>query len=516
MKRKGICIALTVLMALFAATSSMGCSCNSGGGPNLSIFSRPVADKTPGQKKAWTDVSSFICYYGEFVDELKNFDVAIIHSSALYGDENAKAKVKELSDNGTYTIAYISIGEDALLQEADGLGEGGYASYYIYEDGAPKKNPTWNSYFVDASNPVWQEKILKEAGRILDYGVDGLFLDTLDTVDVRPESLGGLVQLVKLLHETYPSAKLVPNRGFNLLKYISPYISGLMFESFNTTYDFVGDRVADLSEAAVEYNKYVACNVINAVRRYDYFPVFCLDYCNEYEYEYMPREYYNNSWKYDFIPYSTYSIGLGVACNPHVDVKTLTAKRGELALSGLGSTGLGDPNADVSEKNLAYAKNEWAKVTVDTVYPGYDTAALNDGWYATEKNHNQNNWSREAWASMDIATDHYVQFTFEKNTSVSKAVVHWANDNDTFYSPQKAMVQALINGEWITVATFTNEPEEADGDYKAFLQTTEFSFGTVQTTAIRVLQPAGMGCADRFGDAVRPNIMWVSEIELFA
>lgn len=442
--------------------------------------------------------------------------MAIIHSTALYGNENAKEKVKELSNNGTYTIAYISVGEDRNLNTADGLGAGGYASYYIYEDGFPKMNSNWGSYFVDASSPVWQEKIIKEAGKILDYGVDGLFLDTLDTVDVRPESLGGLVELVKLLHETYPDAKLVANRGFNLLKYISPYISGLMFESFNTTYDFTTNTVVDLDEAAVEYNTYVACNVINAVRRYDYFPVFCLDYCNEYEYTYMPREYYNNSWKYDFIPYCTYDHLLATACDPNVNIKDLTAKRGELALSKLGSTGLGEPNADITDKNLAYSGNELAKVSTDTTYPGYDTTPLNDGWFATAENHNQNNWARESWASMDLATDHWVQFAFEGDQSISKVVVHWANDNGTYYSPQKAIVQAWIDGAWQDVSTFTNEPEEEGGDYKAFLQTTEFTFSAVSTARIRVLQPNGMGCADKYGDPVRANIMWVSEIEIFA
>ena len=515
MRRRVMSIALSVLTLLFAAVVSVGCSTK--GSTKLSIFSRPVVEKQAGQKKDWLDVSSFICYYGDFVEEQKNFDVAIMHSDILIKD-GSKEKVKELSDSGTYTIAYISIGEDTVGDTiADGLGEGGYASYYIYEDGAPKKNANWGSYFVDASNPVWQEKILKQAGRILEYGVDGLFLDTLDTVDVRPESLGGLVQLIKTLHETYPEAKLVANRGFNLLKYISPYISGLMFESFNTTYDFATNRVTDLEEAAIDFNTYIACNVINAVRQYDYFPVFCLDYCNEYEYNYMPREYYNNSWKYDFIPYCTYDIGLHTACNPHIDVKGLSAKRGELALSALGSTGLGEPNADISENNLAYKGNGLVTVTVDSTYSAsYDTAALNDGWYATPENHNQNNWAREAWASMEIPTDHWIQFTFTKETSVSKVVVHWANDNGTYYSPQKAMVQALVNGEWMTISTFTNEPETEGGDYKAYLETIEFKFNSVQTTAVRILQPAGMGVADKYGDGGRVNIMWVSEVEIFA
>lgn len=508
MKRRLLAIALSLVAGVSFTIGLGGCAKDN----EISIFSRPVTEREEGKKKDWNDVSSFICYYGDFCEEQKNFDVAILHSNTLYTTENAAEKVKELSDSGTYTIAYITVGEDDALNVADGLGQGGYASYYIYENGYPKQNPNWGSYFVDASNPVWQEKILEEAGRILDYGVDGLFLDTLDTVDVRPESIGGLTELVKRLHETYPAAKLVANRGFNLLKYISPYISGLMFESFNTTYDFTSQKVVDLDEAAKEYNTYVACNVINTVRQYDYFPVFCLDYCNEYEMEYMPQEYYNNSWKYDFIPYCTYDIMLGTPCDPGVKP---TSQRGELALSAVSDGMSGGSNADTSETNLAYKENG-ASVTVDSTYPGYGTDALNDGWYATPENHNQNNWATESWASIDSAGDHWVQFDFAREESVSSVIVHWANDNGTYYSPQKAIVQAWIDGEWKDVSMYTNQPDTPDGDYKAFLETTEFSFEAVTTSKIRVVQPSGMGCADRFGDPVRQNIMWVSEIEIFA
>lgn len=479
-----------------------------------SIFSRPTVERVAGQRKDWLDVDSFICYYGDFDDVQKEFDVAIMHSNTLYNHEeaDAKAKVKEMQDAGTYVISYITIGEDDSLNIADGLGEGGYASYYIYENGFPKMNANWGSYFVDAGNPVWQKRVLDEAGRILSYGVDGLFLDTVDTVDVRPESLGGLVELIRLLKETYPEAKLVANRGFNLLKYVTQYIDGLMFESFNSTINFTTQKVDDLNEADVEYNKYVASNVINNVRRYDYFPVFCLDYCNEKEYSYMPQFYYDNSWKYDFIPYSTYDYHLSTPLNPGIKPQT---KRGELALANLGQDSLGSYNGDQSAANLAYKENG-AKITVDSTYPGYGTEPLNDGWYATEENHVQANWAREAWASLDNATDHYIEFTFPEQKKVKQVTVHWANDNGTFYQPQYAVVQGFIDNAWVDLCAISNEPEVVGDDYKAFEETWEYKFTAVDLTKLRIFQPKGMGCADKYGDPVRPNIMWVSEVEIYA
>lgn len=479
----------------------------------ISWFSRPTVEKFEGQKKSWEDVSSFICYYGDFVEEQKNFDVAIMHSNTLFTNgESAKDSVKALQDVGTYVISYITVGEDDSLNVGDGLGEGGYASYYIYEQGFPKQNTNWGSYFVDAGNPVWQAKIIEKAGEILSYGVDGLFLDTLDTVDIAPETMGGMASLVKLLKETYPEAKLIANRGFSALQYISPYIDGLMFESFNTTYNFEQGKVVDIEPEDVEYNENIACNVINKIRKYDYFPVFALDYVNEYEYDYMPQQYYNRSWQYDFIPYCTYDIQLSIACNPNI---APTSKRGELAFSYEGSSSLSGYNGDMSAANLAYCENG-VTVTVDSTYGGYSLTPLNDGWYATAENHNQKNWASESWASTDNkSADHWICFEFAETKSVGTVHVYWGNDNDTFYSPQECIIQAYIDGEWVEVAKFTNEPEVEDGDYKAFLNDTVFEFENVMTTKIRVLQPKNKGCADKYGDAIRSGIMWVSEVEIY-
>ena len=84
----------------------------------------------------------------------------------------------------------------------------------------------------------------------------------------------------------------------------------------------------------------------------------------------------------------------------------------------------GGSNADTTEANFAYKKNG-ATVTVDSTYPGYGTDALNDGWYATPENHNQNNWATESWASMDSTADHWVEFAFPEEKSVSSVIVHW-------------------------------------------------------------------------------------------
>lgn len=503
------------ILALIVAVCLSFTACNQGTSnlEQISIFSRPTVEKVTGQKKNWLDVDSFICYYSDFVEEQKNFDVSIMHSNTLFSSANSKEQVKELSDNGTYVIAYITVGEDDSLNTGDGLGENGYASYYIYENGAPKMNGNWNSYFVDAGNPVWQAKIIDRARQIISYGVDGLFLDTLDTVDIAPETLGGMVSLVKLLKSTFPDIKLIANRGFNVLQYISQYIDGLMFESFNTTYNFELGMVVDLDPAAVAYNEYTACNIINAVRRYDYFPVFALDYVNELEFNYMPQAYYDRSWQYDFIPYTSYDIQLATPCNPGIKPNS---KRGELALSNLGASSLGENNADTTINNFAF-KDNGTVISVDSTYGGYSKNALNDGWFSTAENHNQENWAQESWASSDNKNqEHFIEFEFTEAKSVGKVYVHWANDNGKFYSPRQCVVQAFVNNEWVEVGSWSNVPADADADYLANIPTSEIKFTNITTKKIRVVQPKGQGAADKFNNELRPGLMWVSEVEIFA
>ncbi|MCI9503913.1 MAG: hypothetical protein HFE26_00775 [Clostridia bacterium] len=531
--KKAFCRLMALPLIAAVGLSFAGCN-----GTKGSIFSRPTVGKVAGEKKEWIDVDSFTCYYGSLsgnaeetpvmggetvtaMEALKQFDVAIIHSTSLFTDENAKSLVAELQANGTYVIAYITIGEDDSLHTGDGLGENGYASYYIYENGAPKVNGSWGSYFVDAGNPVWQKSVLAKAETIMDYGVDGLFLDTLDTVSVVPSTMGGMVDLVKKLDQTFPEAKLIANRGFNVYPYVSQYVDGIMFESFSTTYSESLKYFIDRNADEMEYNYSIASNIINRARRYDYMPVFCLEYVNAQEYSYMPQGVYNAAWQFDFIPYATYSRQLDVCPNPGIKP---TVPRGELALKYMVDTDVNvTTNGDTSENNLAYEGNGLCTVTVDSTFVGYSGAKpLNDGFYATAENHNQNNWATEAWASENNpAKDHWIQFAFDTEQSISKVVVYWGADGmgtPTIYSAREAYVEAYIDGEWKKIEGATYSWKNGS-EYLVQQQSTTFEFAAVKTDRIRVVQPKNMGDAtsSRTDGATTTfsGIMWVSEVEIY-
>ncbi len=505
MKKKLI---LLLLLISLSVSSVFGTACDKppAGPQEISIFSRPVTERNglneDGKKCDWLDVASFSCYYGAYTEEMTNFDVAICESMNL-GVEG----IKKLNDAGVWTICYITIGEDDSLNTADGLGEGGYASYYLYENGSPKVNSNWNSYFVDAGNPVWQQIIVERARDILEMGADGLFLDTIDSVDVDTATSGGMVSLIKRLSEEFPEAKLVANRGFTVLEYCAEYIDGMMFESFNTTWNFEKNMADDLSESDNEYNIATAVNTINRMRQQYYFPVFALDYVNELEISYMAQTYIDRSWTYDFIPYLTTVILLNEVT---VYSQKPQSERGSLALKGEGdiAENAGKPNGDVSEFNLAYVKNG-ATLTVDSYfsvdYKNNKAEALNDGFISETLY-----WAKRAWASADekvasgepYKNDHYIEIEFTEAKQVSLVNVYWAFDNGVYYTSQQVIVEVWGSDGWQQVGI-------AEG-IASGAQETNISFAPVNAKKLRIRQPAG------FGPSFRAGIMWVAEVEVYS
>ena len=244
----------------------------------------------------WEEVASFVCHYGTFTDMLGLFDVAIIEPQQV-----TRAQLAWLRDHGTFTIGYISVGEDTQLRTMDGQGPGGYASFYIDDGhGNPSRNNNWDSYFVDAGNSLWQQHVINRTRELIGMGFDGIFLDTIDTAEIFPDTQAGMANLIRRLRDTFPDIKIVANRGFFLLEEIAPYISGLMFEAFTggynfTTQDYTVHAGGDLAWTTARADE------INRIRETHYFPVFALDYASPYETTTI-QKLYNRAWEYDFLP----------------------------------------------------------------------------------------------------------------------------------------------------------------------------------------------------------------------
>lgn len=177
-------------------------------------------------KHKLSDVNTYTVYYGEGkIGEMKKFDLAILETAS-----QTKAGIAELTKAGTTTIGYISVGE----ADPD-------TWYYPFVD--PKwalgTNENWNSKYIDVRNQGWHDLILKKMiPHIVDYGVQGLFLDTVDSVDVEPKMKDAMVQLIREIREMYPDLILVMNRGLTIMDEAVPYVDSIMFESFSVDVDW--------------------------------------------------------------------------------------------------------------------------------------------------------------------------------------------------------------------------------------------------------------------------------------
>jgi uncharacterized protein (TIGR01370 family) len=173
-------------------------------------------------------IANYVVYYGAGrLDELARFDLAIIDPATLTPDE-----VQELESRGTLVVGYLSVGE--IDGNDPWLADGTVPRSWILG-----RNKNWGSLFVDASQAGWRDLMTQQAGQLLDYGFQGVFLDTVDTaIDVAPATEPGMIELIRGLRSAYPDALLVQNRGFDIAEQVAPSIDAVMFEDLSTSYDF--------------------------------------------------------------------------------------------------------------------------------------------------------------------------------------------------------------------------------------------------------------------------------------
>jgi uncharacterized protein (TIGR01370 family) len=188
----------------------------------------PSPSAPPAARDRMSSVRSYVVYYGAGrLDDLAGFDLAIIDPSTLTPTE-----VGELEARGTLVVGYLSVGE--ISPNDPWITDGTVPRSWILG-----RNRNWGSLFVDANQQGWRDLMTKEAGDLIDYGFDGVFLDTVDTaVDVAPESEPGMISLIEGLRAAYPDALLVQNRGFDIAEQVAGSIDAVMFEDLSTSYDF--------------------------------------------------------------------------------------------------------------------------------------------------------------------------------------------------------------------------------------------------------------------------------------
>ena len=142
--------------------------------------------------------SSMQLYYGQnpkiiatLKKRMKTGQLVVIETRGL--DRKTITEITTLADDiGAKVVGYISIGEldgidvkrfiaFAKKKKSPQNAEQGITPLDIVTFG---KNPHFNSRYADVSKKLWKAWIFSEADRIEAAGLEGLFLDTVDTADL--------------------------------------------------------------------------------------------------------------------------------------------------------------------------------------------------------------------------------------------------------------------------------------------------------------------------------------------
>ncbi len=105
------------------------------------------------------------------------------------------------------------------------------------------KNRTWNSLVANLDSKEYREFLLKRADKLYRMGYRNFFLDTLDSYlrikdkKLREKAEKGAIEFIKNLRKRYPKAKIIVNRGFEILDKIYKYIDAVVAESLIAGYN---------------------------------------------------------------------------------------------------------------------------------------------------------------------------------------------------------------------------------------------------------------------------------------
>ena len=154
------------------------------------------------------------------LEELSQYDWVVLEPGHI-----SNSQVNKLSELGSQPFAYLSVGE-----------KDGNVDSYLQSAASAVRNNAWDSHVMLLSEPSWRAYLLQRAGELSKEGYRGLFLDTLDSFQLLPESQReqerlALRDFLRELHEKYPQMKLFFNRGFEVLPELSGVASAVAVES---------------------------------------------------------------------------------------------------------------------------------------------------------------------------------------------------------------------------------------------------------------------------------------------
>jgi hypothetical protein len=161
------------------------------------------------------------------VDELKAFDIVVVEPDSGISPSSYGRGQSEL-------FAYVSLGETSPNRGyAKGLGKGWVIG----------KNSAWGSMVMDSSNPDWRRFFLDRViAPLWEAGYRGFFFDTMDSYQlaVKPDRFpameAGITTIIRDIGKRFPGARLILNRGFEVIDGLRSEVFAVAAESLFSGY----------------------------------------------------------------------------------------------------------------------------------------------------------------------------------------------------------------------------------------------------------------------------------------
>lgn len=199
-------------------------------------------------------------------DELRAFDVVVVEPLHV-PDPKPHASAQ------TALFAYVSVGEVAP--------DRGYLRD-IPQAWRLGTNADWAGTVLDQTQPEWPtffvERVIKP---LWDAGYRGFFLDTLDSYQLyartdaeRSSQEAGLVAVIREVKKRYPQARLIFNRGFEILPQVHQQVFAVATESLFQGWNQRLGQYSTVSEADREW----LLGQLTRIRDEYHLPVLAIDY----------------------------------------------------------------------------------------------------------------------------------------------------------------------------------------------------------------------------------------------
>lgn len=220
--------------------------------------------------KAVDEASAWAVYYDDKLhpEELQPYNVLVL-------DSQYHPTLTPLTGEHRMLLGYLSLGEV----------ESHRAHFEQMRPLHLKENKHWpGSYYLDVRDPRWAQLVLEELiPQILSQGFDGLFIDTMDNPAALerddPVTYAGMTKaaadLMRAIRMHYPEAKVMLNRGYELIPLIGNHIDMVLGECVYADYNF---ETKVYSKVEPSLYKQQVDILTNAKSTFPHLDIFTLDY----------------------------------------------------------------------------------------------------------------------------------------------------------------------------------------------------------------------------------------------